>query len=169
MGSASLEGHRAQVSMHHPAAKLVALRKGTPTIRGCLIPSCPPHAHTGRPPAPAPTHLNASRSPESRRQLLPTPRGALAGSQVGSHSLWRAVDGQGRLWMGTPDLRAHVDPRGLAWTRLGDLRIRRLAVRAPPAVLLNPLQCKGFRSRTAPRPSDVWSHVGSQKHMRSAR
>ena len=58
-----------------------------------------------------------------------------SGSQVGSHSLWTAVDGCGRRWSRNPFVWGCVDGCGRAWTRRVDLRIRRLGVRVSPGVL----------------------------------
>ena len=62
----------------------------------------------------------------SKRHCCTAPVSALAGSQVGSHSLWTCVDGCGRLWNRKPVVPTCVDGCGHPWTRLGDLRIRRL-------------------------------------------
>jgi hypothetical protein len=67
------------------------------------------------------------RSPAS----APSEQGPRLGSQVGSHSVWTAMDGCGRRWTRRPCISSCVDGCGLPRTPLGDLRIRRLGIREP--------------------------------------
>jgi len=74
------------------------------------------------------------------------------GSQSGSQPLWTPMD-----------LEAFDSGLcGRLWTRLGDLRIRRLGIRVPPGVPTIPLARKGFRL-LADEFDDVWSAVGPRE------
>jgi hypothetical protein len=61
-----------------------------------------------------------------------------------------------------------VDGCGLPWTRLGDLRIRRLGVRVPPGVPRKPLHREGFvafglqqlQARSTISGSARWASIG---------
>ena len=83
------------------------------------------------------------------------------GSQVGSHSSWTCVDSCGRWWNRKPSVPGRADTHGRLWTRLGDLRIRRLGVRVPPGVLLEPMWCMGFVVRRPHRWGTCGSRFGS--------
>jgi hypothetical protein len=106
-------------------ATLVSLW-GLPSTRERRRPKSPASGSVSGSTSRAPAHGSPASSS--------TDGSTLAGSQVGSQTLWTAVDGCGRPWTRKPPVPTSVDGCGLLWTPLGDLRIRRLGVRVPPSV-----------------------------------
>jgi hypothetical protein len=92
----------------------------------------------------------------NRHSALPcTGPCASVGSQVGSHSLWTAADGYGRLWTANRLVPDGMDGCGRLWTACVHLRIRRLGIRVPPGVPARPVRKRLCRVSTD-GPYDAW-------------
>ena len=87
------------------------------------------------------------------------------GSQVGSHSLWTAADGYGRLWTANRLVPDGMDRSGLLWTACVHLRIRRLGIRVPPGVLLTRGSEHWFSPNAATKTRRWFSAVNSRPGM----